>query len=80
MDSDFEFMHDTDMMREWIVFGDKEDNPFMRFMAYWLVFNMVYEPFKVAKDEHGHVKRDERGKRIWFSDFDAIWTCMKKNE
>ena len=80
MTRDYEFMHDIDMMREWIDFGDKEDNPFMRFMAYWLVFNMVYEPFKEARDEDGHIKRDEKGRRIQLKDFEAIWTCMKKND
>lgn len=51
-----------DIMREWVSFGDAQGNPYMRFMAYWVVFNMLYEEYK------------EDGK----SEFNAIWTCFKQ--
>ena len=37
----------TDLMREWVELGDKErENPYTRFMAYWVAFNMLYERYK----------------------------------
>ena len=39
-----DYVHVEDLMMEWVGFGDREENPFIRFMAYWVAFNMLYEP------------------------------------
>lgn len=59
-----DFVHVEDLMKEWVEFGDHEENPFMRFMAYWVAFNMLYEPYRKG----GEVK-----------DFPAIMDCYASN-
>ena len=70
-------LHYTDIMQDWVRLGDEAENPYVKFMAYWVVFNMLYEPFKAVLDDHGKQRRDENGKRIWRSEFDAILKCCE---
>jgi len=54
----------TDLMREWVELGDREKNPYMRFVAYWVAFNMLYEGYKT------------NGRR----EYAAIWECYKAHK
>lgn len=42
------YVHDTDIMQEWVELGDREraNSPYVSFMAYWVAFNMEYAPYK----------------------------------
>lgn len=79
MTRDYDHIYNREIMLDWIKLGDDEDNPFMRFMAYWLVFNMIYEPYRIETDQNGNTVFDEHGKRKWRKEFDAIWACFKDN-
>lgn len=66
MEDGFGYVDATDIMREWVMLGDGEDNPYMRFMAYWVAFNMLYAPY-------------QRGRRD-VSDREAILQYFAENE
>ena len=65
---------DYSIMKEWVEFGDSCDNPYMKFMAYWIVFNMLYESLKNRDNlkEREAVKRFCEKNEFRFEQYDPI--------
>lgn len=73
MDEVVRLVDTAGLMREWVEYGDASDNPYMRFMAYWVAFNMLYESYK--NDTDGEVKAIRNcfdANKMQFSQYDPF--------